>query len=156
MRKILWHFSKVSKTSKVCLYTLHDNLKQSNCPLGTLLHRLNLYVKTIDALLNTALSNHWTVEQKNTALSDNKTYYACFPSQNCSTEDNLSDRFSTQSTHFPHPCLTRCPGLVSKCCYLYQASCGPGVLLRGESVTGLHFVQLTEALLFKEICTFNK
>ena len=57
--------------------------------------------------LDTALTNHWTVRHSTVQpfaqiivkKSDNRTYFAYSPNQNCQREDNLSDR----SSHFLHP-----------------------------------------------------
>ena len=59
MRKILLHVDKVSKLSKICLYTLQDNLEQYNHPFTVQVSCPPPWASFF--LVVGALTNHWTV-----------------------------------------------------------------------------------------------
>ena len=72
-REILQHFNKVSKLSKICLYTLQDNLEQYNhlfycssiffCSCSSIDSPLDCWTQHCPTIeqLDTALSNPWKV-----------------------------------------------------------------------------------------------
>ena len=92
-RKILRHFDKVSKLSKICLYTVQDNLEQYNHPF----YCSSILLSALAFFFVVALTNHWTVGHNTVQPLDSLTqHYPTFGK----LDTGLSDHWTVGKSSF--------------------------------------------------------